>query len=173
MALHNLPTPNVSPAHAPIEATRAPAFMRPLFKLPLVLYRLRLGWLLGHLFMQLTHTGRRSGKVRRTILVVLRFDARTQEVKAVSAWQASEWYKNIQAAPALQVETGRLRYSPVQRDLSAEEVAQLYVDFRREHPLFSRLVCRIPGWKWDASYDEALALARTLHGVAFRPKQDP
>jgi hypothetical protein len=36
-----------------------------LFKLPLALYRLRLGWLLGRRFMQLTHVGWRSGKVRR------------------------------------------------------------------------------------------------------------
>lgn len=42
-------------------ATKAPSFMIPIFKLPLVLYRLHLGWLLGTRFMQLTHVGRRSG----------------------------------------------------------------------------------------------------------------
>ena len=39
----------------------APAFLIPMFKLPLLLYRLRLGWLLGRRFMLLTHVGRRSG----------------------------------------------------------------------------------------------------------------
>jgi deazaflavin-dependent oxidoreductase (nitroreductase family) len=170
MSIHNAPAPDLSPAQPPKKITRAPAFLLPIFKLPLVLYRLRLGWLLGHLFMQLTHVGRRSGKVRRTILAVLRWDARTREVKAVSAWNASEWYKNIQATPAQQVETGFTRYAPVQRDLSPAEIAQLFVDFRRQHPIFSRMVCRIPGWKWDSSYEEFLDLAHTLRGVAFRPK---
>ena len=144
--------------------------MLPILKLPLVLYRLRLGWLLGRRFMQLTHVGRRSGKVRRTVLAVLSFDPQTKEIKAVSAWNASEWYKNIQAAPALQVETGSTHYVPVQRDLSADEIARLFVEFCRQHPLFSRMVCRIPGWKWDSSYEEFLVLARTLRGVAFLPK---
>ena len=161
---------NNPPAQPTIKKTRAPAFLVPIFKLPLVLYRLRLGWLLGHRFMQLTHVGRRSGKVRRTVLAVLSYDAQTKEIKAVCAWNASEWYKNIQAAPAQQVETGFTRYIPAQRDLSSEEIAQLFVDFCRQHPIFSRMVCRIPGWKWDSSYDEFLELARTLHGTAFRPK---
>jgi hypothetical protein len=52
-----------------------------------------------------------------------------------------------------------------QRDLSSEEIAQLFVDFRQQHPIFSRMICRIPGWKWDSSYEEFLVLARTLRGV--------
>jgi deazaflavin-dependent oxidoreductase (nitroreductase family) len=170
MSTHTPPAPDLSQAKSNLNKTRAPALLLPIFKLPLVLYRLRLGWLLDHRFMQLTHVGRRSGKVRRTVLVVLSFDAQTREMKAVSAWNASEWYKNIQAAPAQQVETGSVRYAPVQRDLSPEEIARLFVDFCRQHPIFSRMVCRIPGWKWDSSYEEFLDLARTLHGVAFRPQ---
>ena len=170
MPTHNPPAPDLSSTQRTIEITRAPAILLPMFKLPLVLYRLRLGWLLGHRFMQLTHVGRRSGKVRKTVLAVLQFDAQTREVKAVSAWSASEWYKNIQAAPAQQVETGWVRYAPVQRDLSAEELARLLVDYCRQHPIFSRMVCRIPGWKWSSTYEEFLVLARTLNGVAFRPE---
>jgi len=169
MNTHNLPVMESSMAQPQVEKTRAPAYLVPIFKLPLVLYRLRLSWLLDHLFMQLTHVGRRSGKVRRTILVVLHYDPQTQEIKVVSAWNASEWYKNIQAVPALKVETGFTRYAPVQRDLSPEELAQLLVDFCRQHPIFSRMVCRIPGWKWDSTYEEFLELARTLRAVAFLP----
>lgn len=170
MTIHNPPAPEQSPEQPHIEKTHAPSILVPIFKLPLILYRLHLGWLLDHLFMQLTHVGRRSGKLRHTVLVVLHYDAQTREIKVVSAWNASEWYKNIQAAPPLQVETGFTRYAPVQRDLSAEELAQLFVDFCRQHPIFSRMVCRIPGWKWDSSYDEFLHLARTLRAVAFLPK---
>jgi deazaflavin-dependent oxidoreductase (nitroreductase family) len=172
MTAHKAPASNLSPTQPQTEITRAPAFLLPIFKLPLVLYRLRLGWLLGYRFMQLTHVGRRSGKLRRTVLAVLSYDSQTREIKAVSAWNASEWYKNIQVAPALQVETGFTHYTPEQRDLSSDEIARLFMDFRQQHPIFSRMVCRIPGWKWDSSYEEFLDLARTLRGVVFRPRHD-
>ncbi len=149
---------------------KAPSVLIPIFKLPVFLYRLHLGWLLGKRFMQITHIGRHSGKVRRTVLAVLRFDKETKEIYAVSAWKGSDWYYNIQAAPALQVETGFVRYVPVQRTLSPEEIAATFVEYCKQHPIFSRMICRIPGWKWDSTYEEFLELARTLHGVAFGPK---
>jgi hypothetical protein len=80
----------------------------------------------------------------------------------------SDWYDNIQAAPALQVETAFIRYVPVQRTLSAEEITRTFMQYRKQHPIFSRMICRIPGWKWNSTYEEFLQLARTLHGVAFR-----
>lgn len=149
---------------------KAPSFLIPVFKLPLLLYRLHLGWLLGKRFMQLTHVGRRSGKVYQTILAVLRFDETTKEIYAVSAWKGSDWYYNIQASPALQVETGFVRYAPLQRILSPEEITEMFMEYRKQHPIFGRMICRIPGWKWDSTYEEFLALARTLRGVAFRPQ---
>jgi deazaflavin-dependent oxidoreductase (nitroreductase family) len=148
---------------------KAPSFMVPIFKLPNLLYRLRLGWLLGKRFMQLVHVGRRSGKIRRTVLAVLHFDPKTREILAVSAWKGSDWYYNIQAAPALRVETGRVHYVPDQRTLSPEEITTAFMEYRKQHPYFSRIICRIPGWKWDSTYEEFLELARTLRGVAFRP----
>jgi deazaflavin-dependent oxidoreductase (nitroreductase family) len=160
-------SPQVKPHQ---EDAKAPRFLIPIFRLPILLYRLRLGWLLGKRFAQLTHVGRRSGKIRRTVLAVLRFDEQTQEICAVSAWKGSDWYSNIQAAPALQIETGFVRYTPAQRVLSPEEIAMLLVGYRKKHPIFSRMICRIPGWKWDSTYEEFLELARTLRGVAFRPR---
>lgn len=158
-----------------------PAFMIPFMKLPTLLYRLGLGWMFGQRFMLLTHVGRRSGKTYHTVLAVLRIDENTKEIFAVSPWIKSNWYHNIQAAPALEVETGTgkigsgrfgsIRYAPAQRDLSPEEIASLFMEFRSRHPIFSRMVARIPGWKINSSYEEFLELARTLRGVAFHPKQ--
>lgn len=159
--------PHIRPGR---ETEKAPSFLIPIFKLPVLLYRLRLGWLLGRRFLQITHVGRHSGKVRRTVLAALRFDEQTQEIYAVSAWKGSDWYANIQARPAQQVECGFVRYAPVQRTLSPEEIAAAFIDYRRQHPIFSRMICRIPGWKWDSTDEEFLALAHTLRGVAFRPK---
>jgi deazaflavin-dependent oxidoreductase (nitroreductase family) len=149
---------------------RPSAFLMPMLRLPLFLYRTGLGWVFGHRFMLLTHLGRRSGKVRRTVLAVLRLDPKTREIMAISAWNASDWYKNILSSPALQVETGFVQYVPTHRCLTPEEITTLFEEYRHEHPIFSRIVCRIPGWKWDSSHEELLELAKILRGVAFRPK---
>ena len=148
---------------------KAPSFMAPIFKLPVFLYQLHFGWLLGKRFVQITHVGRRSGRVRHTVLAVLRFDKTTKEILVVSAWKGNDWYYNIQASPALKVETAFVRYVPVQRILSPEEITSAFIEYRKQHPIFSRMICRIPGWKWDSTYEEFLVLAQTLHGVAFKP----
>jgi deazaflavin-dependent oxidoreductase (nitroreductase family) len=114
---------------------------------------------------------RRSGKLRQTVLAVLEFDPQTCGIKAISAWSTSDWYRNIQVSPAVQVETGFTRYAPEQRTLSPEEIAALFVKYRDRHPIFSRIVSRIPGWRIDSTYEEFLELASTLRGIAFRPRQ--
>jgi deazaflavin-dependent oxidoreductase (nitroreductase family) len=170
MTRHNLPANALAQTTSDKDNEKAPSFLIPIFKLPVYLYRLHMGWLFGKRFMQLTHIGRRSGKVRRTILAVLQFDNKTREIYAVSAWKGSDWYYNIQALPALKVETGFVQFVPEQRTLSPEEIANTFIEFRKKHPIFGRIVCRIPGWKWDSTYEEFLELARTLRGVAFRPR---
>ncbi len=151
--------------------TKAPAVMLPVFRLPLILYGLGLSRLMGTRFMRLTHVGRRTGRIRRTILAVLSFDAATKEIKTISAWGASDWYRNIQERPAVEVECGAIRYRPEHYELAPEEVASLFVSYRQKHPIFSNIVCRIPGWNANSSYEEFLQLARTLRGIAFRPAE--
>ncbi len=59
-------------------SSRTPrGFLRLLARLPIVLYRLRLGWLLGRRFLLLTHTGRKSGTEYATVLEVLCTDPST------------------------------------------------------------------------------------------------
>src|SRR5512142_1721715 len=122
MSSPKLAAPAVVPA-----IQRPPALLSRFFKLPLIFYRFGLGWMLGRRFMILTHVGRRSGKVYQSVLAVGSFDPKTREIKAVSPWGSSNWFHNIQATPALEVQTAGVRYAPTQRFLSAEEIAALFI----------------------------------------------
>src|SRR5512133_1963474 len=134
MSAKSSPANVSSPAAATQSNQNPPAFMIPFMKMPLILYRLGLGWMLGKRFMLLTHVGRRSGKIYRSVLAVLRFDEKTREILAVSPWSGSNWYRNIQATPALEVETGGVRYASLtQRSLSSEEIAGAFIEFRRQY----------------------------------------
>jgi hypothetical protein len=58
---------------------------RLLFRCPIWLYHVGLGWVFGHQFLLLTHAGRRTGCVRETVLKVLHYDPVTRESIVASA----------------------------------------------------------------------------------------
>ncbi len=137
---------------------------------PRVFYRLGLGRVLGYRMVQITHRGRKSGVIRHTILEVLSYNPQTQEVLVVSGWEGkTDWYRNIQQEPALEVRIGRVAYRPIQELLLPEETAQLILTLFRQHPREVRFVGPLLGIDPEAS-DAALRarLEAFFRGVRFR-----
>ena len=60
--------------------------LRFVLRVPIWLYRLRLGWLLGQRFLLLTHTGRQSGWPRYTVVEVVDRDTVTGSYFIASGW---------------------------------------------------------------------------------------
>ena len=139
---------------------------------PRCFYRLGLGWVLGHRVVQITHRGRKSAQIRRTILEVLHYDPHTQEVLVVSGWEGkTDWYRNIKQEPALEVRTGRVAYRPVQEFLSPEDTAQKIFTLFRQHPREVRFVASLLGI--DPNAEEAVLRSQIetfFRGVRFRPQ---
>jgi deazaflavin-dependent oxidoreductase (nitroreductase family) len=147
------------------EATRSrpSGVLRMAFRLPIHLYRLNLGWLLGHRVLLLTHRGRKSGRIYRTPLEVIRHDPTTGENFVVSAWgEEADWYRNLKANPAVEIRTERKRYVPEQRFLSPEEVYAEIAPYKRRYPLLARILPRWLGFRLDDS----------VRMVAFRPERN-
>lgn len=150
--------------------SRPKGITRLLLRLPIFLYRRHLGWLLGHRFLLLTHRGRKSGIIRRTVLEVVRFDQATRESIVVSAWGTrADWYRNIQAAPALKIQTGTECYIPIQRVLTPAEAYEWLSVFEREHPIEARILPRVLGIPYDDSDAARHALVEAIKLVGFRP----
>lgn len=153
-------------------AQRRPyGFYRWLANVPRWFYRLRLGWLLGHRVMRLTHRGRASGLIRQTILEVLRYDPRTREVLVVSGWEGkTDWYRNIQHEPALEVRVGWVHYRPVREFLSSEETTRVMLDLFHQHAREVRFAGPLLGIDLDAPESVLRARVETFfRGVRFRP----
>jgi deazaflavin-dependent oxidoreductase (nitroreductase family) len=142
---------------------------RLLLRAPVLLYRARLGRLLGRRFVYVAHRGRRSGKRREVVLEVVRYDPDLPEVFVVSGWGArSDWYRNLRAHPALEVRIGARRIvAPRQRFLDPEETVRLMLDYRRAHPRAWRRLASLLGLPSDPS--QARADARDFPAVAFSP----
>jgi deazaflavin-dependent oxidoreductase (nitroreductase family) len=68
---------------------------RALYRLPIWLFRIRLGWLLMKHFLLLTHTGRKSGLPRQTALEVLQHDKASGRYYVFAGWgEQADWVKN-------------------------------------------------------------------------------
>ena len=141
-----------------------------MFKLPVYIYRLRLSWLLGHRFLLLTHKGRKTGKIRHTVLEVIRYDQNTGECIVVAAYgENADWYRNIQANPAIELRIGRDRYAPTQRFLTHDEVYTEFSDYEHRHPFAARNLPKLLGFKYDGESGRQ-ALAASFRMVSFCPK---
>ncbi|RFU19234.1 nitroreductase family deazaflavin-dependent oxidoreductase [Geodermatophilus marinus] len=107
---------------------------RRLVRAPILLYRLRLGWLLGPRFLLLEHVGRTSGRRRHVLVEVLSRPDADHVVVASGFGRRAQWYCNLEANPAVRVSTGRIRDRPARAELLGEEdAASLLRDYAREH----------------------------------------
>ncbi len=142
-----------------------------LLRQPVRLYEHDLGWLLGHRFMEIAHYGRKSGRIHRSVVEVVRFDAATKEVIVVSAWRGhTDWYRNIQSHPALEIRIGPLRFAPQQRFLTPDETVHEMQSYVHEHRLAGRLMPWLFGIDMRGPQDEWRAnVADFFKGVSFRP----
>ena len=159
---------------APIPAPKPSRFLRWMFAIPVWLYRHGLGWMLGHRFLLLSHRGRKTGRVRQTVLEVILYNAAARESVVVSAYgTGADWYRNLEKEPALRVQTGRLDYRPSHRLLTGEEAWMAARTFVRQHPLEARLASLVLRWigaTGDEAPKSAVELIASLPLVGFRPR---
>ncbi len=153
--------------------TKPGAMLKWGYNLPIWLYRLRLGWLVGHRFLLLTHRGRKSGKLRQTVLEVVHYDPATRESAVLSAYGArADWYQNIQAHRPIEVQTGGSRYTPQYRLLEAVERLEALKIYQRRYRRAFQAVMRFLGHPYDGTEAGLRALADSVLMVAFRPREE-
>jgi deazaflavin-dependent oxidoreductase (nitroreductase family) len=160
------------PADTSARLRPSPGF-KAFFDAPKWFYGHGLGWVLGKRFMQLSHTGRRSGLERTTVLEVAVYNKDTREMVVASAFgPKADWYLNIKAKPAHRVQVGRREFIPEQRLLEPEEARNVAKEFCRKHRVEARAA--IPmfvamGGAEKGEFTDPVDLLASLPMVAFRP----
>lgn len=145
---------------------------------PRYLYRNGWGWVLGHRVLQLTHRGRRTGRLRWTVLAVLRYDPKTGEaVVMAGSGPATHWLANIQANDQVEVSIGHTFFAGSYRVLGAQEAIEVLADYERRNiwvrPFVRAVLGRLGGRGFDGSYAARRRLVYLLPMVAFRPLTVP
>jgi deazaflavin-dependent oxidoreductase (nitroreductase family) len=136
---------------------------RALFKAPRYLYRLGLGWLLGHRLVMVEHVGRVSGLPRQTVLEVVRRDDRSLDVAAAWGWK-SDWLRNVTADPSVRLSTGRMRSAPATATvLGRDDAAEVFEAYARIH----RRSAHALGRALDLDFSDPEAVAASVPVVRF------
>lgn len=102
----------------------------------------------------LTHTGRKSGLARSTVLEVVESSERGPLV--VSGFgRRSDWYRNVIAHPQVGVDWAGQRFSARARELDENSAAQVFERYREQHPKAAAVISR----RLDLPMDVAPAVA--------------
>lgn len=141
---------------------------RVIWRLPIGLYRLGLGWLLGSHFLHLTHTGRKSGKPRHAALEVMRYNEATDTYIVASGFgEKADWFLNLQKTPRAKIQVGFRQLQVEARRLPQAMAEREVLDYARRYPVPIRALIRVIGYQWDGTQDGLRSLSRLVPIVAL------
>lgn len=145
--------------------------LRLLMRLPILLYRLHLGWLPGKRFLLLEHRGRRSGILRKAVIEVVDHDPQDGTFVAAAAWGSkSDWYLNILAEPDVHVMVGTNRFHATSRQLSKKEAEQHLQTYSIQHPFaFKQIGSWLVGERSREPKEIIQAFVEAVPFVEFAP----
>ena len=144
---------------------------RLLFRAPIWLYKLHLGWLLGKRALKITHTGRVSGLPRHVVLEVVKYEPTSDTYYIAAAWgERSDWVKNIRANPQVQIQVGRQNMDAVSVQLTQDESEEINLDYAQRHPTAVKNLAGFMGFQVDGTERDFRKLGRQLLMFVLTPQ---
>ncbi len=151
------------------DVSRPKGIRRYFYRLPIIIYRLHLGRLMGSRFLLLEHRGRKTGKLRRNVLEVVRWDKASGTIYVVSAWgDKSDWLRNVRANSTVAIDIAGSRYSANAIPLIRDESERELLDYARRYPRAANELPRLIGYRVDGTPEDFAALAEQMTVVALR-----
>ncbi len=139
------------------------------WRLPVWIYRLGLGGLLGRRFLLLNHIGRKTGKRRQNVLEVIRYDPQGPTFYVASGFgRRAHWFRNIVAHPEVEIQVGWRRYRAVAEVLAPDQAAEVLQAYAQQHPIAFRELSRLLGIPTPQDREGFRRLTQAMPIVAFR-----
>lgn len=146
---------------------------RLLFRLPIYLYKLRLGWLLGGRFLLLNHIGRKSGQPRQAVVEVVRHDPASDTYIIASGFgEKAQWFQNLMQTPDVTIQVGRRKLAVHARRLSPDESADEMAGYARRNGRAARSLSGFMGFEVDGSEEGYRQLGGQLPFVALEKRAE-
>jgi deazaflavin-dependent oxidoreductase (nitroreductase family) len=129
------------------------------------------GWIVGGLILLLRHTGRRSGKRYATPLQYERID--DDFYIGAARGQASDWFRNLQADPRVEVSVGRRTFQALAEPVTDPQRVADFLAYRlRRHPLMIGLMMKMHKLPMKPSRAQLLELGGATALVILHPRTE-
>ena len=147
-----------------IKDVKSPAgFARLMWRAPIWMYKLHLGWLMSGRFLLLHHTGRVSGQPRQNVLEVVGHDKASDVYRIAAGFgKGSDWYKNILKTPEVEIQVGRKKSLRTAVPLEPEKSGDAMVAYAHQHPRAAKELMQICGYKVDGTDKDYHILGRDI-----------
>ena len=155
-----------------------PRWLERVLSAPNALYGWGLGRVLGHRFLQLTHTGRKTGRRYRVVVEVMRYDRTCGAATVMSGLgRRSGWFRNVSAGTPTWVDFGHGPVPADHRMLETDEAAAVLLDYERRmrlaRPLIRLVLGRLAGFAYGGTDADRRRIVETLPLIAFTPRRRP
>lgn len=141
---------------------------RLLLRIPVHLFRWRLGFLFGERLLLVMHLGRRSGRRYEIAIEVVDHDRDGHEYIVCSGTLPhADWYANLRRSPAVAVQVRNTRWVPMQRFLDDNEAAQRFHAYEQTHPRTARRLLASMGNTYDGTDEDRVQMMAAMPMVAF------
>lgn len=150
---------------------RPQGLLRFFLRMPILLYRARLGWLLGDRFLMLTHLGRKSGLPREVVLEVVHHDLETDAYFIAAGWrEKADWFLNIQINPQVHVMVNRRLFYAQAQISQPPKAAETFYAYALQHPKALHELSRMmTGTVMQPTKDDCFNLAQSVPLVMLMP----
>ncbi len=139
-----------------------------LFRAPIYLYRMKLGFLLGRRFILLKHWGRKSATLKEAVIEVIHRNEAEGKIYSASGFgEKSQWFKNIQANNQVWLTTGNTEFQARARILSSEDAEVILQQYVRQHPNSIKGVARLSGYVIDGDDADISAFSKIIRIIEF------
>ncbi len=145
-------------------------FFKWLFKLPVLQYKLGMGWMIGKSFLLLTTTGRKSGKPRYTALEYI-YDQEKDRYRIAAGWGGkTDWYRNLLKDPCVTVQVGRRKFLAIAEKASDEGVGRYMMDVSKLNPRMDRVWNRWSDKPVDGTFESYVHAEKFFPSVWLKPQ---
>lgn len=139
-----------------------------LFRAPCYFYHLKLGFLFGERFIHLKHWGRKSGKLKETVIEVIDQDKVNRKIFSASGFgEKSQWFKNIFANNAVLVTLKNTEYKATAKVLLADDATRVLLRYAGAYPKSLKGVARLSGYEIDGSIQDVVEFSKVIKIVEF------
>ena len=139
-----------------------------LFRAPIYIYHLKLGFLFGERFIHLKHWGRISQTLKETVIEVVDQDKAKRKIYSASGFgEKSQWFKNISINNNVFITVKNRQYNAVARVLSEQEAERVLLRYADTHPKSIKGVARLSGYEMDGTENDVIEFSKLVKIVEF------